>query len=159
MRSKVMVAVSLLIFGFLNYAIYEKEQIIAKGEVVLLQLAPVDPRSLMQGDYMRLNYAIGAGSHTEGSSERGLMVIAADENKVAHFVRFYTGENLKSGEKLLHYHRKGPWINIVPDSFMFQEGHAEKYAQAKYGVFKFDDAGNSLLTGLADAQFKMIQPE
>ncbi len=26
--------------------------------MVLLRLAPVDPRSLMQGDYMRLNYEL-----------------------------------------------------------------------------------------------------
>ncbi|XOT97907.1 GDYXXLXY domain-containing protein, partial [Alcaligenes pakistanensis] len=28
------------------------------GQTVLLELAPVDPRSLMQGDYMSLNFAL-----------------------------------------------------------------------------------------------------
>ena len=30
----------------------------ATGKPVVLKIAPVDPRSLMQGDYMVLNYAI-----------------------------------------------------------------------------------------------------
>ena len=31
---------------------------LATGKPVVLKIAPVDPRSLMQGDYMVLNYAI-----------------------------------------------------------------------------------------------------
>jgi len=40
-----------------NAAIWEKEALISTGQVVFVELAPVDPRSLMQGDYMTLNYA------------------------------------------------------------------------------------------------------
>ncbi|SDH51070.1 GDYXXLXY domain-containing protein [Myroides phaeus] len=39
-------------------AVMNKENTIKEGKFVLLELAPVDPRSLMQGDYMELNYAI-----------------------------------------------------------------------------------------------------
>lgn len=39
-------------------AVMNKENTIKEGKLVLLELAPVDPRSLMQGDYMELNYAI-----------------------------------------------------------------------------------------------------
>ncbi len=47
-----------VILAVMNTAIWQKEQILAEGETVYLKLAPVDPRSLMQGDYMRLRYAI-----------------------------------------------------------------------------------------------------
>ncbi|MFT6791681.1 MAG: hypothetical protein ACJA04_000891 [Cellvibrionaceae bacterium] len=49
------VILSILVLGVLNYGIYQKQKIKDHGEIVLLELAPVDPRSLMQGDYMRLN--------------------------------------------------------------------------------------------------------
>ncbi len=39
-------------------AVWSKESTLKDGKLVLLELAPVDPRSLMQGDYMSLNYAI-----------------------------------------------------------------------------------------------------
>jgi uncharacterized membrane-anchored protein/uncharacterized membrane protein len=45
-----------LILGFLNVGAWQRERVLASGRVVLLALAPVDPRSLMQGDYMALNY-------------------------------------------------------------------------------------------------------
>ena len=41
-----------------NIGIADKENTIAKGQKVYVPLAPVDPRSLMQGDYMRLRYTL-----------------------------------------------------------------------------------------------------
>lgn len=38
--------------GVANGAIWQKEQLISTGRPIFLELAPVDPRSLMQGDYM-----------------------------------------------------------------------------------------------------------
>ncbi|MDE8355606.1 GDYXXLXY domain-containing protein, partial [Klebsiella pneumoniae] len=43
-----------LALAVVNLAIVSCERLLAEGEVVLLELAPVDPRSLMQGDYMSL---------------------------------------------------------------------------------------------------------
>jgi uncharacterized membrane-anchored protein len=48
-------------------------------------------------------------------------------------------------------------VNIGAESFFFQEGHAEKYEQAKYGGIKIDGKGNSLLIGLYDEQRKKIE--
>lgn len=39
--------------------IVRKEYLLAKGRSVVLALAPVDPRSLMQGDFMALDFAVG----------------------------------------------------------------------------------------------------
>ncbi|MFT7223422.1 MAG: putative membrane-anchored protein [Cellvibrionaceae bacterium] len=75
---------------------------------------------------------------------------------MAQFVRFYNDEDLQDQEKLLRFRSKHS-IHIVPDSFLFQEGHAEFYENAKYGVFKFDDRGNHLLVGLANEQLATIE--
>ena len=40
----------------INYGIAGREKILRDGRVLLLELAPVDPRSLMQGDYMTLSF-------------------------------------------------------------------------------------------------------
>jgi hypothetical protein len=52
------VATALLVALVANGAIWQKEALIANGRPVFLELAPVDPRSLMQGDYMRLDFRI-----------------------------------------------------------------------------------------------------
>ncbi len=63
-----------LVLGVTNYETWRKQQVVENGRQVLLQLRPVDPRSLMQGDFMRLRYAgmelsgslPGIASHLEG---------------------------------------------------------------------------------------------
>ena len=158
MRIKILLAWSALVLAVLNYGIYAKEQIKARGETLLLELAPVDPRSLMQGDYMRLAYKIARDAPVErlaAGQKRGYLVLRADQNKVARFVRFHSGEALSPGEKLLRFHVLSPdnleqrVLHIVPDSFLFQEGHAARYQNTRYGVFKFAGANEYLLTGLA----------
>lgn len=159
MRTKIIIALSILVLAVLNYGIYEKEEIKKKGEIVLLQLAPIDPRSLMQGDYMRLRYALESKiSNQEPVTHkvRGYIVVRPDENNVAQFVRIYHNESLATGEKLFRYYDQGYSIHIVPDSFFFQEGQAQRYQDAKYGIFKFSGQKDYLLVGLADVNRKEI---
>jgi uncharacterized membrane-anchored protein len=153
-----LVALVLIIIA-LNYGIYEKEQIIKYGEPVFLKLMPRDPRSLLQGDYMRLYYAIvGNIPKNQHSIYRGYLVIRTNDNKVAEFVRVYRKqETLVVGEKLLRYHNAYYFRRIVPDSFLFQEGHAKYYENAKYGVFKFKGPDKYLLVGLADENMQEIK--
>lgn len=161
MRARLMILLAVLVLAILNYGIYEKEQIKAHGDTLWLELAPVDPRSLMQGDYMRLRYALAQKVSADSLArhqKRGYLVIRPDAENVAQFVRFHDGGDLKAGEKLLHFHKRYRQVRIVPDSFFFQEGHGKYYENARYGVFKFDGAGRSLLVGLADEHKEVITP-
>lgn len=158
MKKIIFLVSTLLVFAVFNYGIFQKEEIKKNGEIVLLELAPVDPRSLMQGDYMQLRYAIERNPTYRVKEKRGYMVVALDQHQVGTFKRFYTGEVLESNEKLFHYHNQHGQLRIVPNSFMFQEGHAKFYERAKYGIFKFDTKGNYILVGLADAKLQVIQP-
>lgn len=159
MKKIIFIVASLLVFAIFNIGIYQKEQIKAEGETVFLELVPVDPRSLMQGDYMQLRYKIEREQNYQTKKNRGYLVIELSSNKVGKFKRFYQGEALAGNEKRLHYH-DGEYggVRIVPDSFMFQEGQAKLYERAKYGVFKFDDKGNHILVALANEQLQVIQP-
>lgn len=159
MRKFVYAGLCLTVFALLNYGIYQKEQIKAHGETVYLELAPVDPRSLIQGDYMSLGYAVERAISYEVASQHdrnGYLVIAPDDRKVASFVRFYAGEALQPNERLLHYHTHWGRVRVNANSFMFQEGQAEAYQKAKYGQFKFSGATDLLLVDLMDEQFHSL---
>ena len=164
MRKIIMIVLSVLILGLLNYSIYEKEQVKKHGKTILLKLVPVDPRSLMQGDYMQLRYDVGSNISNEiydtvlKDLKRGYLVIRPDTNNVAQFVRIYEEEHLSEDEYLLFFHVEYRSISIVPDTFLFQEGHASYYEDAKYGIFKFDKSGKYILTGLADKDRNSIIP-
>ena len=150
---------SLMVFAVLNYAIYAKERILAEGDPILLELAPADPRSLMQGDYMNLRFAIEREVPALANDQRKVkLVIAPRADGVARFVRLHAGERLAPEEKLLKATIRYQRATIRPDSFFFQEGHAGHYNLARYGIFTFAPSGEYLLTGLADEQRRPILP-
>lgn len=142
----------LLVVGAVNLLIAEKERLLARGTPMLLELAPVDPRSLIQGDYMRLDYAIARQGRDPNAWPRdGHLVVTVDADDVARFVRRDDGTPLARGEHLLAYRVRGDDLRVGTDAFYFQEGHADRYAAARYGELRVDDSGTSVLVGLRDA--------
>ena len=144
---------ALVVLGLVNHSIYGKERIIRSGETIYLELAPVDPRSLMQGDYMALNYRmanLAFGSRRGAHAADGYLVVEADADGVAAFRRFDDGAPLAPGEMRLRYRwREGP--KFATNAFFFEEGTASRYAGARYGEFRVSDDGDMILTGLRGA--------
>ncbi|MEZ4809809.1 MAG: GDYXXLXY domain-containing protein [Allomuricauda sp.] len=158
--SWIIVLLNLVLFmGLFNYSVVKKERLLSDGKLILLELAPVDPRSLMQGDYMDLRYAISDNLFNDGISKRGFCVVRLDADGVGQKVRIQDHRTPKNeGELLIEYTSK-KWfgINIGAESFFFQEGQSQKYEDAKYGGIRVDDDGNSILVGLYDANRKKIE--
>ena len=149
----------LILLVYFNFSIAKKETHLKDGKLILLSLAPVDPRSLMQGDYMSLRYSISEDFNEKHLPKRGYCVVKLDKNGVAVRQRFQKNTTpLKQGEYLIEYNSPDQWnVNIGAESFFFQEGQSEKYEKAKYGAVKVDDKGNSLLVGLYDENLKNIK--
>lgn len=149
----------IILLGLFNNSILQKEELLSDGQLILLELAPIDPRSLMQGDYMRLNYAISNEIHIDSISKRGFCVVNLEENGIAKKVRIQDNKTpINDNEFLIEYTSKERGgINIGAESYFFQEGEAEKYEKAKYGGIKVDNQGNSLLIGLYDENRKKIE--
>jgi uncharacterized membrane-anchored protein len=130
--------------------VIQKERVLATGRPVLLELAPVDPRSLMQGDYMTLDYAL---RDNRGRPRDGHLVLRLDTDGVGRFVRFHTPDvPLAPEEFLLRYRIREGRVRLGAEAFFFQEGHAERYEGAKYGELRVDPRGTGVLVGLRDAQ-------
>ena len=85
------IALGLLgVLGVAGWSVWSNERILAEGQVVHLELAPVDPRSLMQGDYMVLNYAVADTLRRMAGAERradGFAVLRLDAQRVGQLVR------------------------------------------------------------------------
>lgn len=150
---------------FFILAVQAKEKTLKEGTLVLLELAPVDPRSLMQGDYMRLNYAISNSNsnsffetETPEISKRGFVVLTLDSLGVGQSVRLQeTFAPIEAKELAIKYFKPDWRIHIGAESYFFQEGQAEKFEAAKYGGLRVDEKGNSILIGLYDADRKRIE--
>lgn len=149
----------MILLIYFNFSVSKKEEILKDGQLVLLRLAPVDPRSLIQGDYMSLRYHIAQNINLDHIPKRGYCVVRLDKNGVADAVRLQKETTpLNSGEYLIKYTSPEQWtIHIGAESFFFQEGQAKKYENAQYGALKIDKKGNSVLVGLYDDHLKNIQ--
>jgi len=130
-----------------NAAIWEKEALISTGRAVFVELAPVDPRSLMQGDYMTLNYAFPANLAMHDRA-RTMLVARRAANGVAVLLGEHDGRPLGPQELLIEAVSKRGRPLIVTDAWYFKEGEAERWAAARYGEFRVDARGKALLVGL-----------
>ena len=158
--SRILIIVNLiLLLGYFNWSVYKKKQILKDGQLVLLQLAPVDPRSLMQGDYMSLNYKEASSALADQQTATlGYAVLQTDSNQVGKIVRLQnTLEPVNSDELVIKYKIVHHRLFLGAESFFFEEGQDTLYQKAMYGGLKVNDKGQNLLVGLYDKDFHRIQ--
>ena len=82
MRKALLLITTVIVLAGVNVQIAQKERLLQQGVTMLLRLAPVDPRSLIQGDYMDLRYdlpeflrqpSLPRNGHVVVSNSRSLM--------------------------------------------------------------------------------------
>ena len=164
-KSKWVVLISLLLsIGIVNSVIIKKENVLKNGQSVLLALAPVDPRSLMQGDYMRLRFAIEREvSQFQRSQEEykpildGYVIVELDEHSVGKFLSFYDqGQELLANQVKMQYRTRRGTVQFATNAFFFQEGTGSVFSKAKFGEFKVAKNGELLLKSLVDEKFVVL---
>ncbi|MBC7549176.1 MAG: GDYXXLXY domain-containing protein, partial [Polaromonas sp.] len=143
---------AVLVLLVANGGIWQKENLIAHGQPLFVPLAPVDPRSLMQGDYMALRFAlptdVSPADIQLAAGQRPHLVAKRDARGVAVALRPDPGTPLANDELRIELAPKnGRWV-LVTDAWFFKEGEASRWAQAKYGEFRVGADGRALLVGL-----------
>ncbi|CZZ87667.1 membrane protein [Bordetella trematum] len=158
-RMAVVLGGLVLVLGVCNVTIYQREQVLAQGEVMILELAPVDPRSLMQGDYMALRFGAANFVAEQRDSQRGdaaldgYLVLAKDAEGVARPLRLQAEPTpLAPGEQALRYRVRQDGVRLITNAYFFPEGQGEHFARARYGEIRLDGHGTGLLARMLDAQ-------
>lgn len=157
-RKIILIISVLLVFITIGTSVNKRESLLNKGEIFLFRLTPVDPRSIMQGDYMTLNYQITSETGAENIPSRGYIVFQVDSFNVADKIRYQKQTYpLAENERIIKYFRHKKNISIGSESYFFQEGDADVYADARFGGIKVAKDGESILLGLFDENHKMIK--
>jgi uncharacterized membrane-anchored protein len=163
MKTSTLIVTSVLVLGCLNWLIIAKERVLQSGRTVLCELVPVDPRSLMQGDYMVLRYKVAedAAPHVSEKTFDGQLVLSLDENDVASFKRIDNDPALASDEVRIRFRRRHNsfrrgTIRIGAESYFFEEGRGNDFSKAKYGELKVAPNGDGILVGLRDKDRKQL---
>lgn len=157
----------LLVMVAVNASIVQTERHLRDGALVLLELAPVDPRSLMQGDYMALNFALTndirraekEAGHGLSENRDGQGIIELNEHGVASWVGLFEAQEVTAGQRVVRYRIRKGRVRFATDAYFFEEGSAEVYEQARYGAFRVSEAGNMLLVALYDQHFRELKPD
>ncbi len=143
-----------------NYTIFHKESILKSGKSIYLKLVPVDPRSLMQGDYMALRFEVARNIQEalkKYPNSQNLAVLKVDKRGIGKFEAIYFNQPLKADEVLIRFKRAKYRVKLSTDSYFFKEGEAKRYQNAKYGVFKLNPkTGEAILTSLADENLSKL---
>ncbi|MDR2055700.1 MAG: GDYXXLXY domain-containing protein [Desulfovibrio sp.] len=154
--------------------IAHREIMLAQGVEAFLPLAPRDPRALMTGDYMALDYRVNrdiaqalrkdAASRTH--PRRAVLRLVAGETpggeaipNLLVFVRLDDGSPLEDGELFLAFRTREHLVISASPAFHFQEGRGGAYERARYGRLRLSPSGASLLEALCDAEGRDIRPE
>jgi len=144
------VLAAVLVLGSVNYSIYAKEYIKSHGEVIYLQLAPVDPRSLMQGDYMALRFTIA--TQLQGRTLEERIPLQVDQFRIARLAESSSAVTLR-----MRYRVRDGEIWLGTNAYFFEEGTAERFAGAKYGKFRMDPrTGEAVLVALCNGQLREL---
>ena len=150
------VAAWLLVVVAVIWAVYGFERTLRDGQLVLLELAPVDPRSLMQGDYMALRFAVDAQLPAEGEPQPAYAYLHVGAEGRAVLAGTGSQPAVEPGVISMRI-RRGDWgASIGPNAFFFEEGSAAVYEQARWGGFRVADDGTALLAALYDENLQLL---
>lgn len=161
MRNIILLLSAAVILVLVNYSIWQRETLISSGRTILLELAPVDPRSLMQGDYMALRFKLTNDAFPYDkikSLKDGRIVLAVDSRNTATFRRFADGKTA-ADEALLRYRIRNGQPKFATNAFFFQEKQGALYRDAKFGEFRVSPDGEALLVALRGADLQTLGPK
>ncbi|MFK4784949.1 GDYXXLXY domain-containing protein [Fusobacterium sp. MFO224] len=153
----VLLNISLLIVYF-GYSInIEKSNL--KKDSFYLELLPVDPRSLIQGDYMKLSYKIVNDSYKDiYNLKEGYIKISIDNKNIGHYMNVETLLSpLSNNEKLIYFNQLYNGLDIGINSYLFQEGKGYLFQKAKYAEVIISKNKKLRVKHLLDNNFKTIK--
>ncbi|MHA7138128.1 GDYXXLXY domain-containing protein [Rossellomorea arthrocnemi] len=150
--------------GWIGYQVYSNETLLQNGETIVLELQPVDPRSLLQGDYVELNYTISQLEDTVIDDNGPITIVLRKNTQGIHeysgVYRFNDQWNApyekKPGDVLLNGKVTSSWDNSAQvtygiEHFFIPEGTGmDVEGKVNAAVVKVSDKGDGILEELRE---------
>lgn len=168
-----------ILFGLMalilvNSNIFKQELLIKNGKVIFVELQPVDPRSLIQGDYMALRYKLHIDSNedlkSDGMSEAAIslldyrLIITLDDQSRLIGSTIKMPDKLSPNQHLLIVKKTSASalseiFYPASNSYLFAEGLAYCYDKARYAELRVNESGRPLLYRLTDEKMEPLNCE
>ena len=133
-KKKLTIAVIVLWVLITLFIVIKNEYIIASGKEVLLETVPVDPRDMLMGDYVILNYKIGQlplKYFYYKNGEEVYVTLKQNERNIASLNKiltekpeneFFIKGKISSCNTTIPFFRTGRCINYGIESYYVKEG-------------------------------------
>lgn len=157
----IIACILVLQLAFTGFQSYSNEKALKEGKEIILQLEPLDPRSMLQGDYVQLRYEAGRYQPKEAVKTGTVLTLKVKKDHEGVFRP--TGEvsagspseTDKKAEKNEAYltGKYNGYDSIIfgIESFFVEEGTGfELERNAKYAKVIVSDEGNALLVDVKD---------
>ncbi|MDQ0215874.1 putative membrane-anchored protein/putative membrane protein [Oikeobacillus pervagus] len=159
---KGILVLAIIQFAFIGGTAYQKESQLQQGELVALSLQPVDPRSMLQGDYVQLGYSIANDYREQVKNDyKGRVTI---QLKPTTKTVTYQGEKIPVYEaknfshtktkpkESLFMNGKGYYgtLTMGIEHFFIEENTGEKWEGKKFALVKIAKNGDAILVTLVD---------
>ncbi|HJF27148.1 MAG TPA: GDYXXLXY domain-containing protein [Acinetobacter lwoffii] len=169
-----------LYLAILNIALFsalilQHEWHLKNSQSMFVELMPVDPRSILQGDYMVLSYQLHFGAAARQSSQQSFSDLRIDDfenqsqvlsyvqlDKQRRVIMTSFDQRLLGGSaafsKLVLKNPRNTFESLYPaaNSFMFAEGLESCYRNAKFAELKVQENGEAVLVDLVDQQLNSL---
>ncbi len=134
-----------------NGQVVRYEAALQTGERVYLPIEGYDPRSLLQGDYMRFKASI----QPDRPDDRvGVATIDSDGVILA----VHAGSPSGPSERAIRWRKDDERVAFGANEWFIEEGTGDAYQGFRYAVLHLSDDGGALLVGLADADRALMGP-
>ncbi|MBB6283957.1 GDYXXLXY domain-containing protein [Geobacillus subterraneus] len=139
-------------FLFTGYTVWEKERLLRDGQLVKLALEPVDPRSVLQGDYIQLRYDISTVRSLDGSG-KVKVILRKGTDGVHRFAGVYAvngekwpGFTRQQGDILINGTFYGTQVVYGIESYFVPEKTGiERQENVRFAYVRVSQNGDALL--------------
>ena len=135
--------------------IFQKETILRNGTDIILKVEPVDPRSLLQGDYVELSYNISQ-VESENFSQQVYVLVEKDAKGIYQIKEIYDTieeareEKTEENQAILTGKSNGETITYGIEHFFIEEGTGREVEQnAKYAKIRVGSNGDAILISIS----------
>ena len=161
------VVLALLSIVLFTTLILQHEKHLQQGRSIYVELQPVDPRSILQGDYMALDYDLKLHDMNQQQIRNQSKVVSYVYLDMKHRVlktRLDEKDTAAESTQVVKLILKNPNNQLdslypAANSFLFAEGLEPCYAKAKYAHLRVQPSGQALLAGLVDARLQSLNCE
>ncbi|MBD3920588.1 GDYXXLXY domain-containing protein [Paenibacillus sp. PR3] len=157
-----LIVVVALQLGFISYQVAVSEYALRSGTPIKLEIAPIDPRSMLQGDYVTVSYTISTPAPSakieleETTAHNVKVVLKSDANGVFQFSRLYKKEESIGSNEVIINGRWDGWdswgtIHYGIETYFVPEGTgADVQRDARYAYARVSRSGNAILERLSN---------